>query len=144
MRPIESILKDPLSGPHPSPLCKYLSEVQTWQTSTICNGYHSVIRIQVAFFSIQIAIIFVNQGNMTQGGSFRIRSEIIAPLTSISGKSFVFHCVEQGEISKCHGTMDLFRYLLMLMDQSYLISWNLQCLLPGGRGQILAMYDYII
>lgn len=84
-------------------------------------------------FSIQIAIIFVKQGSMRPGGSFRIRSGIIAPLTSISGKSFIFHCVEQGEISKWHGTMDLFRYLLTLMDQSYLINWNLQCLLPSGE-----------
>lgn len=70
---------------------------------------------------------------MRTGGSFRIRSGMIAPLTPMSGKSFLFHCVEQGEISKCHGTMVLFRYLLMLMDQSYLISWNLLCLLPSGE-----------
>lgn len=46
---------------------------------------------------------------------------------------FNFSWCGAGWNSKCHGKMDLFRYLLMLMDQLYLINWNLQCLLLRGE-----------
>lgn len=103
------------SGPHPSTLCKHLSDAQALQMSTTWNEYRPVIWIQVTSFSIQTAIIFVKQVSMSQSGSFRKKSVIIVPLMSFR-EEFNYSVFGEGWNFKMQCYKGTFR-IFMLMDQ---------------------------